>query len=280
VTALAALTGAGTGLGLLLVALGVRGVELSRPPWWPAAGPRWERRSLRLALAGGAGVLVGAGTGWPVGALLAALAGFFAPSLAGDAKTRTTALARIEAVAGWAEMLRDTMAGAAGIEQAIIATAPVAPLPLRADVVELAAALEGGTRLAPALRSFADRVADATADLVVAALVMAAEHQARQLGELLGSLAHAAREQATMRMRLEAGRAQIRTSVKVIITVTAGLALGLAILNRGYLAPYASPTGQLVLAAVGALFAAAFAWLARMTRPGAPERILTVEEAR
>jgi tight adherence protein B len=177
-------------------------------------------------------------------------------------------------------MLRDTMAGAAGIEQAIIATAPVAPLPLRADVVELAAALEGGARLAPALRSFAERVADATADLVVAALVMAAEHQARQLGELLGSLAHAAREQATMRLRLEAGRAQIRTSVKVIITVTAVLALGLAILNRGYLAPYASPTGQLVLAAVGALFAAAFAWLARMTRPGAPERILTVEEAR
>ena len=146
-----------------------------------------ERANLRIGLAVGAAVVVGAATGWPVGAVLAGLAGWGAPGLLGGAKRHSAAVGRIEAIAGWAEMLRDTMAGSAGLEQAIVATAPLAPLPIRAEVATLAVRLEG-ERLAPALRAFADEVADPTCDLVVAALVLAAEHQAQRLGELLGSL--------------------------------------------------------------------------------------------
>jgi len=272
VSALAGLCGAGVGLGLVLVVAGWRGVELPRQAGRPLR-PRLERVNLRLALAVGAAVVVGAATGWPVGAVLAAAAGWGAPSLLTGARAAQAGVARVEAIAGWAEMLRDTMAGAAGLEQAIAATATVAPLPIRAGVATLAARIEHG-RLAPALRAFADDVADPTCDLVVAALVLAAEHQAQRLGELLGSLAQAARDQATMRLRVEAGRARTRTSVKVIVGVTGGLVLGLAVLNRGYLAPYDSATGQLVLLLVGALFAGSFAWLARMTRPASAERIL------
>ena len=272
VTALAGLLGAGVGLGLVLAWAGWRGVTLPRSARSPTR-PKVERATLRLGLAAGGAVVVGAATGWPVGALLAGLAGWGLPGLLGGTKGRAEALARIEAVAGWAEMLRDTMAGAAGLEQAIVATAAVAPLPIRAEVATLAVRLEG-ERLAPALRGFADEVADPTMDLVVAALVLAAEHQASRLGELLGSLAQAARDQATMRLRVEAGRARSRTSVKVVVGVTAGLALGLAVLNRSYLAPYDSALGQLVLLLVGAMFAGAFVWLSHMTRPSAPERFL------
>ncbi len=271
-SALAGLLGAGVGLGLVFAWAGWRGVTLPRPARSPAR-PKVERATLRLGLAAGGAVVVGAATGWPVGALLAGLAGWGLPGLLGGSKGRGDGLARIEAVAGWAEMLRDTMAGAAGLEQAIVATATVAPLPIRAEVATLAVRLEG-ERLAPALRGFADEVADPTMDLVVAALVLAAEHQASRLGELLGSLAQAARDQATMRLRVEAGRARSRTSVKVVVGVTAGLALGLAVLNRSYLAPYDSALGQLVLLLVGAMFAGAFVWLSRMTRPSAPERFL------
>jgi tight adherence protein B len=270
--ALAALLGAGVGVGLVAVWAGWRGTV--RPP---AVGralvPKVERANLRIGLAAGAAVLVGAATGWPVGAVLAALAGWGAPSLAGGARARQAAVARIEAVAGWAEMLRDTMAGSAGLEQAIVATAPLAPLPIRVEVVALAVRLEG-ERLAPALRAFAADVADPTCDLVVAALVLAAGHQAQRLGELLGTLATAARDQATMRLRVEAGRARTRTSVRVIVGATGVLVAGLAVLNRGYLAPYDSATGQLVLVLVGAMFTAAFVWLSRMTRPQAAERFL------
>lgn len=271
-TALAALCGAGVGLGLLLVIAGWRGIDLPRP-MRRVDRRKVERANLRIGLAVGAAVVVGAATGWPVGALLAALAGLGAPGLLTGAKGGSLAVGRIEAIAGWAEMLRDTMAGAAGLEQAIVATATVAPLPIRAEVVTLAVRLEG-ERLALALRAFADEVADPTCDLVVAALTLAAEHQAQRLGELLGSLAQAARDQATMRLRVEAGRARTRTSVRLIVGATGGLALGLAVLNRGYLAPYDTAVGQLVLLLVGAVFAAAFMWLARMTRPVSVERFL------
>jgi hypothetical protein len=219
-----------------------------------------ERINLRIGLAVGAGVVVGAATGWPVGAVLAALAGWGAPSLLGGARGAQAGVGRIEAVAGWAEMLRDTMAGAAGLEQTIVATAPLAPLPIRAEVATLALRLQG-ERLAPALRCFADEVADPTCDLVVAALILAAEQ--------------AARDQATMRLRVEAGRARVRTSVKVIVGATGGLILALAVLNRGYLTPYDTAVGQLVLVLVGGLFAAAFFWLARMTRPASVDRFLS-----
>jgi Flp pilus assembly protein TadB len=211
-----------------------------------------------------------------VGALLAGLAGWGAPSLFAGATRQAAAVGRIEAVAGWSEMLRDTMAGSAGLEQAIVATAPLAPLPIRAEAVTLALRLEG-ERLAPALRAFADDVADPTCDLVVAALILAAEHQAQRLGELLGSLATAARDQATMRLRVEAGRARTRTSVKVIVGVTGAVVAGLALLNRGYLAPYDTAVGQLVLLLVGLVFSVAFIWLARMTRPASVERFLARE---
>ena len=273
---LAALCGAGVGLGVVLVVAGWRGVDLPHPARRLDRG-RVERVNLRLGLAAGVAIVVGAATGWPVGAVLAALAGWGAPGLLGGAGRHQAALARIEAVAGWAEMLRDTMAGSAGLEQAIIATAPLAPLPIRAEVATLAVRLEG-ERLTPALRAFADEVADPTCDLVVAALVLAADHQARRLGELLGSLAAAARDQATMRLRVEAGRARTRTSVKVIVGATGALVLGLALLDRGYLAPYDTATGQLVLAVVGGVFLTAFTWLARMTRPVSVERFLTKDD--
>ncbi len=277
-TALALLCGAGVGLGLLLIIMGAGG----RPPRPPAAGRRdhasvlVERLGLRLVLAAGAGVLVGLVTRWPVGALLAAAAGALAPELAGGTADQKATVARTEAVAGWAEMLRDTLAGAAGLEQAIIATAPVAPAPIRPEVAALAARLDR-QRLTVALRAFAEELADPTGDLVVAALVLASERQARRLGELLGALARAARDDATMRLRVEAGRARTRTSARIVVGATVAMAAGLVVLNRGYLAPYDSALGQLVLGLVGLLFGGAFWWLSRMARIPAPERLLAAE---
>ncbi|HEY2957946.1 MAG TPA: hypothetical protein VGM21_07015 [Actinomycetota bacterium] len=94
------------------------------------------------------------------------------------------------------------------------------------------------------------------------------------VGELLGALARAARDDATMRLRVEAGRARTRTSARVVVGVTLAMAVGLVVLNRGYLAPYDSAFGQLILAGVGGLFGTAFWWLARMARVEAPQRLL------
>ena len=77
-----------------------------------------------------------------------------------------------------------------------------------------------------------------------------------------------------MRLRVEAGRASLRTSARMLTTVTAVMAAGLVLLDRGYLAPYDSAGGQLVLLLVGVIFAAGFALLRRMARHQQPARIL------
>jgi Flp pilus assembly protein TadB len=259
-----------------LVVLGARGVAFSPPIRWRAAEPgERQRRMIRLAIAAGVGVVTGAVTGWPVGAVLAGVGAWLLPRLLGRDRDHDRQLARIEAVAAWAEQLRDTLAAAAGVEQAILATAATAPDPIRPQVADLAAAINRGDRLGPALRAFADRLGDPTADLVVAALLQAAEHHARNLADLLSSLAAAAREQAGMRMRIAAGRARTRTSVRVIVSATLAMAGALALLNRGYLAPYDTPVGQVALLGVGGLFGVAFSWLHRLARLREPDRFLT-----
>jgi hypothetical protein len=273
VTAAAAVCGAMVGLGALVLVLGVRGTDPSlsrRARSWAAQVEGLSQRVILAALAAAGVALL---SRWPVAAGLAAAFGFAAPSVFGGMPARRVAIARTEAIAAWTEMLRDTMAGAAGIEQAIVATAPVSPPAIRDHIVNLAARLERD-RLATALREFAQEMAEPTADLVLAALVLASEKQARRLGELLGALATSARQQATLQLRIDAGRARTRTASRVITVFTLGFALGLVVLNRGYLTPYDSAQGQLVLAAVGGCFGAAFWWLAAMARTDAPERFL------
>ena len=176
--------------------------------------------------------VVAAVTRWPSGTVLAGLAAWFLPRALGPDREHARALERIEAIATFTEMLRDTISAAAGLEQAILAAEPVAPAPVREQVVLLAARIRRGARLPEALRAFAAEIADPTADLVVAALLLAAEQQARDLAQLLGSLADSARQHAVMRMRVAAGRARVRTAARIIIAVTMLLVIGLLAWSR------------------------------------------------
>lgn len=281
-TTLAALLGAGLGVGIWLIAAGLRArPEPSAPGWWRrlsgrlARGPRERLVRGRAVLALVVGVASGVATGWVVAAIAAAALVWVAPRLLGGNREQARAVARTEAVATWTEMLRDTLSAAAGLEQAILATADLAPDAIRGEVAALASRLEDGESLSVALREFAGEVDDATCDLVVTALLLAAEQQARQLAELLGQLAVAARGQVAMRLRVEAGRARTRTSVRVIVGTTSVFAAGLVALNRDYLAPYDSISGQVVLIVVVALFASGFWWLDRMSRVSPKGRVLS-----
>ncbi|WP_436788892.1 type II secretion system F family protein [Yinghuangia sp. YIM S10712] len=228
----------------------------------------------RLIGVGVCAVVVGVLTGWPVAAVLAGAAAWSLPVLVRPDRAARARTERIEAVAVWAEMLRDTLAAAAGLQQAIRATADVAPPALETEIRALAVRVERGDRLPGALRTFADDVDDPIADLVVAALLLAAERQAGQLADLLGSLATATREQVTVRLKADADRAGVRTSVRVVVVVTLAMGFGLLLLDRKYLAPYGTTEGQLVLAVVGALFAVAFWWMTKLADDKLPVRIL------
>lgn len=276
-TALLGLFGAGIGLGLTLMVAGWRGVT-PRLPRWARRSPsrRYDsHRTLRLLAAGGVGIVVAVVTGWLVGGILAALATASLPRVFTSKAAHARVVARIEAIASWSEMLRDTLSAAAGLEQAIVATGTTAPKPIRPKIKDLVARLERGDRLAPSLRWLADQLADPTADLVISALVLASEKQARQLAELLGELAAETREQVSMRLRVDAGRARTRTSVRLIVGATLAFAAGLTVVSRSFLSPFNSAVGQLVLAVVGGLFGFAFWWLRRMAEFQVPARFLT-----
>jgi Flp pilus assembly protein TadB len=272
--ALSLLLGTGIGAGILLVATGARG--RTRPPAEPLAlrlAQRVPHLAYRVALSLVAGLMAALLTRWPVGVVGGMALGFFARDLFASRGQQRQQTDRTEAIASWTEMLRDTMAAAAGLEQAIITTAPLVPIPIRAEVGGLVTRLQR-ERLGVALAAFGDDLADPTADLVVSALTLAASGEAQELGELLASLAAAARDSATMRLRVDATRARTRTSVRIISGVTIGMALLLIVLNRTYLAPFDSVTGQIALLGVFACFGGAFVWLASMARYVTPERFL------
>lgn len=278
VVIVAILIGAGFGLGLYLLITGLR------PPV-PATPAQDYRRpgapgfqlppglKRQLALAAGGAAAMGLLTRWPVGVLGGAALGAFLPSLCGGQAAREDAIARTEAIATWTEMLRDSLAGAHGLEEVITTTAPIAPAPVRSAVIGLAHRLSH-QRLPDALRQMADELADPTADLVVLALILAAQGSPRELGDLLGTLAIAARDEAAMHRRVEATRARARSTVQVVTVLTVTMMLGLLVFNANYLDPYRTATGQLVLALVAGLFGTGLWWLSRMARFVAPERVL------
>ena len=280
-TAVAGLLGTGVGLGLILLLRGFRAAPDAAPrvrtfPRQAPSGRLWLRR---VAAPAAAGMLAGMVTGWMAGAVLAALAVWTLPGALGPDREQASRIARLEAIAGWAEMLRDTLSAAAGLEQAITATAALAPDAIRGPLTAAAARLQDGHRLAAVLRELADDLADPTADLVLSGLLLAAERRASHLAEMLGSLAQAARDHAALQMSIRAARAQTRAEVRITVGATLAFAVGLVLLDRSYLHAYDTSGGQLVLLAVGFLFAAGFWTLTRIARSREPERVLQLNSA-
>jgi tight adherence protein B len=267
--------GAGIGLGVVLVVLGLFGrAVFVRADRQRARRPDLDRLLLLAAVAVAAGIVAFALTHWLVGGLLAGAAVVATPRLVGAGSRTRDEIARVEAIAAWTEQLRDTMAAAHGLEQAIGASGPVAPAPIAVSVARLAGRLEFEP-LPAALRRFADDVDHPTCDFVVAGLITAAEKEARDLTPLLAQLATCARDEAQMRARVWVGRARTRTSVRVIVGCVAFFAVGLLVLDRPYLEPYDDAAGQFALLVIGGIVAASFVAMDRMGRIALPERFVS-----
>jgi Flp pilus assembly protein TadB len=224
------------------------------------------------------GILVGALilliTRWPVAAIAATVLALGWPALMGGARGERRAAERLEALAIWTESLRDTTAGSVGLEQAIIATSRTAPAPIAAELVTLADRLRVRVPLPQALHRLADDLDDASADLVVAALLLNSRLRGPGLRQVLGSLSDSARAELEMRGRVMAGRAATRRSVQIVVGFTAFFVLGLVLFNPAYVEPYNHTLGQLVLLLVVGFFAAGFLWLKRLSAYDVPERFL------
>lgn len=263
-TTVAVLLGAGLGLGTLLMACGLRGVRLPTGAGRVRARIPGDKVLVMVAVA----AVTLAVTGWPVLAALAACGTVAIPRVLSAGRRRAAAV-RSDAVAQWIEMLRDTMAGAAGLEEAIVVSARRPPPAIAPAVLRLAGRLEH-QRMSDAMRGFADDVDDPTADLLAAALIIAGEHESRDLGRLLAALVEATRAQVAMRASVDAGRAHVRSATRLVLVITGLFCAALLTFSADYLAPYSTVEGQLWLAVVGGVVAASLLLLGRLDRIDLP----------
>jgi hypothetical protein len=210
---------------------------------------------------------------------MAAVGGAAGPSLFGARRRRSEAVQKIEAIAAWAEQLRDVMAGAAGVQEAIVATGSLAPAAIRPEAGRLVERISSRReRLRPALERFADELANPLGDMVVTSLLLASERQGR-LGDLLSEVARSARQTATMRLRVEAARARTYVTTRLIVGITVVIATWLLLFRRDYLAPFDSAAGQVMLVVIGVVFVGAGVLMRSMAEPTEPARLLGAEAA-
>lgn len=259
--ALGLLVGATIGFGLWLMTFGVVRHD-ARPR--PRSRLVVDRR--RIAVTVLAFVATAVVSRWPVAALSAGALVWYWPRLLGLSAGDRHTVARLDALATWTESLRDTVAGAVGLEQAIPATASACGPAIRPQVQRLAGQLQARVPIPVALRDLAADLSDPSADLVVAALVLSSELRGPGLRDTLSSLVTSARAELDMRHRVEAGRTTLRRGAAIIAGVTAAFAFGLMVFNAKYLRPYGSVTGQLMLAVVCGIFGVGFAWLGKLSR--------------
>jgi Flp pilus assembly protein TadB len=270
----ALLYGGIAGGGMVLLVLAIRGFPARPEGSGPGKLEGWVRDVLgvRGAVAAILGVLTFIATGWLVAGVGIGLLALGWRSLGGAISERR-AMSRLEGLAVWTESLRDTIAGAVGLEQAIPSSLRVAAPTLRGPLEDLVDRLHTRVPMPEALRRFADDLNDASADLIIAALIINARLRGPGLRDLLGALADSVREELDMRRKVAAERRSTRRSVQIVVGIAVGLAVGFALFNHKYVSVYDHPLGEVVLACIAGLYAVGFFWLRKLANFDSPERL-------
>jgi hypothetical protein len=270
-----AVVGAAGGLGIVMAVAGWYGL-LDRPVH---AALRWRPDAdglvLRVALTTVGAAVAWWWTQWFVAVVAAGVLAWLTPSFVGLRARRRRELARSEAIAVWAEMLRDLLVSNAGLHEAIGKSARVAPDVIRDEVRALYVRAQRGD-LAAALTRFADDMDDAIADTVVTALQIADQRAVSDLGELLAAVATSTRETVAMQLRINATRARTYRTAQLIAGIVGFFVGILVVTNREYMEPFGTFAGQLVLVGVCGVVAAAVWGMIVLSRPAHSERLLRV----
>lgn len=270
---LAAIAGAAFASGVLLLVLGIQRHE-EQPAGEPTFRQRirsqrrtdkqvgWQR--WRWPTAAAAAAVVWLFTGWPVAGGIAAVTVVGLPVLLSTSRVAARAIDRVEDLEEWARRLADVLVVGVGLEQAIATTVRTCPDGVRPEVSALSARLAARWPTETALRSFADDIDDASGDLIVATLILGARRRGPGLARVLTAVADSVAEEVAMRRKVEAERAKPRATARAVTLITLGV-VAIGALNGTYLAPYATPLGQLVLTAIALGFVGSLAWMRSLT---------------
>jgi Flp pilus assembly protein TadB len=274
---LALTAGTVVGIGLLLFVLSIVGLprrEAATPGGRSGGGFDLQRTSVKVALGVGVGLIILVVTRWVVLAIALGILVALWDKIFGGVQSERKAINRLDGLAAWTEALRDTIAGAVGLEQAIPATAVNAAPTVRPALNLLVDRLRVREPLPSALLKFSDDLDDSSADLIVAALILNSRLRGPGLRDVLGALAESAREELDLRRRVEGSRRSTRRSVQLVVIITLAVPALLVLFNQDYVSPYATVEGQMVLTVVIGLFGLGVIWLRKLAGVEAPERFL------
>lgn len=248
--------------GLPLIPPGLFRFHRHRPDRLTANG----QRSLLFGMVAGLGVAVVARS-----LVLGVVAGATVvlwPMIAGGGKVERAALSKLEALAQWTEALRDLAQKGAGLESVIPKTVETASDVLVAPLRLMSRRLSVKVPLPQALSLFADEVDDASADMVVAALALAARQRRGKLSDVLTALSHSLRDELEQRTKVMRERNVIRREAGQVAVLT-----GVLVLSAKLFAPPSLPSsGSGAELVVPVILAAAYVWVfARVRRLAEPE---------
>ena len=275
------MTAFGVGLAAVLAAAGALaiGIGVFRPPVLADRAENHERIeklahtsagwSWRLPVATGAGVAIWAATGWPAAGVWTALLAGWVPSLARRGGQRRAEVARVEALARFAAMMRDQVLVGADVAQAIQGCVRMAPAPIAPAVERLAGRLQVKDA-GEALAAFADELDDEMAEVLAVGLRFALTRRSRRLADLFAEVARATAAHAATRRKIETDRRRLRTVVWGALVAVVGWMVLIYVVSGKYLDPYGTAGGQVVMLLAGGAFAAGLVLLSRMDRIGAP----------
>ena len=286
--------GALAGLGLLVCVLAFRpqpekDETNKREPWqaalrrFRAKGTRTEARlalagrSLQIALAGGFAIAGWFVTGWPVAAILGAVAGYIGPQVMRAPRARRAVADEIEAYSQWAEQVRDLVRASGSLFEAVTLSADNAPTRLRPAVMNMATVART-LGLPRALDWFAAEMRSPFADRLVLGMKIAWDSGAR-VTEAFDSTARGMRNEVEMRRRNEVANSRAWTQVMSILLVTFISVSFMFVFNRGFFDPFGTTMGQVILLAVGALIFGNVFWVLKLSASNLPTRLLSSEHA-
>lgn len=231
-----------------------------------------RRTRLLIAVGIGIGVLGWLLTGWPLALVIAPVATVGLPYLlaAPDARER---IKRLEALEEWTRSLSGVLTVGIGLEQALVNTLRSTPDTIAEEVGRLVARLRARWVTEEALRAFADDLDDATGDLVAANLILGARRRGAGLAAVLEGLAESVAADVRARRQVEADRAKPRATARWVTIISASVLVVLA-LTGSYVAPYASPLGQIILALLLTAYIATLLWMRRMAEGRRIPRII------
>lgn len=286
-TPLGVILGAGIGAGILILitqftrpGTAKRTVPVAsptRPALFAGLRPRALTRKDGLFAAAGVGVglVLAIQGGWIIAILVLPVAAVGMPRLL--ANPDSGAIDQLEGLEEWTRALRGTLGSDAMLATAITRTLVSTPPAIRPAVSTLVDRLRATVPIREALYAFADDLDSATGDFVAASLIQASKSRGPGLQEVLDAIADGVAREVRMRRTVETERLSVLRQTRMVIAIIVPTVI-VFVFASPFGAAYSGPLGQLVLAAVAALFVADLAWLQAKAKSAPAARFLTHPE--